>query len=212
MGKNILLLLLLLSFKGFAQEEKLLEEETSIEVKQSKKDRKIRPDHEFSFYLIKQNDFGNNFLSNAHSSKIGFGAHKNFINIYGFALGVEVESVRYSVTNPSLAGNIKWTQYLNFSGRIAYDYKLSDELTLVPNIKIGGTSLKQKSAGKRVGEISGTSYTFGINLVYNYSKYAYVFTGVNYNYNSYQVNSHPKYQTFFDHSNQIGIHLGIGFF
>lgn len=211
MKKLILLLLLLVSFKVISQGE-IEKEETITEIKKPKKVRKIRPDHEFSFYLIKQNDFGDNFLSKAHKPKIGFGIHKNFINIYGFALGAEAESVRYRVTDPSLAGNIKWTQYLNFSGRIAYDYKLSSQLTLVPNIKIGATRLRQRSANKKLGGISGTSYTFGVNLAYNYSKHAYVFTGVNYNYTSYQVNSSPEYLPFFDKSNQIQIHLGIGFF
>jgi len=198
-------------FCGFSQEE-FQEEEPKKEIQKSEKIKKVRPDHEFAFYLIKQNDFGDNFLSKAHTSKIGFGTYKNFINVYGFALGIDAESVRYKITDPSLAGNIKWTQYLNFSGRLSYDYKLSDELTLVPYIKIGGTRLRQSSAGRNFGGISGTSYTVGINLNYNISQSAYFFTGLNYNYNSYNVNSNSEYQSFFDRSNQVQIYLGIGFF
>lgn len=210
MKKPILLILLLISFFGYSQEE------SETEIKKTKKERKIRPDHEFSFYATQHLNFGDNFLSKAHKADVGFGTHKNVINIYGFALGIAYEYTRYKVTEPSLAGNIGRANYNNFSGRIAYDYKLFDEMTLVPYIKIGETRLRQKGYigdyHRDFGGFKGTAYTLGVNFNYNLDKYFYLFTGLNYNYVSYRVNSNPEYQSFFDRSNQIQIHLGIGFF
>lgn len=211
MKKLTLLTILLISFAGFSQEE-----EPETEIKKTKKERKIRPDHEFSFYATQHLNFGDNFLSKGHKPNVGFGTYKNVINVYGFALGLSYEYSKYKVTDPSLAGNIKRTNYSNFSGRLAYDYKLSDEMTLVPYIKIGETTLRQKGYigdyDRDFGRFKGTSYTLGVNFNYNLDKYLHLFAGLNYNYVSYRVNSNPEYQSFFDRSNQIQIHLGIGFF
>ena len=216
MKKLTLLTILLISFCGFSQEEETQQEETQTEIKKPKKVRKIRPDHEFSFYATQHLNFGDNFLSKGHKPNVGFGTHKNIINVYGFALGFTYEYSRYRVTDPSLAGNIKRTNYHNFSGRLAYDYKLSDQMTLVPYIKIGGAILKQKGYvgdyDRGFGGFEGDSYTFGVNFNYNLDKTVHLFMGLNYNYVSYSVNSNPEYQSFFDRSNQIQIHLGIGFF
>lgn len=215
MKNFILLILLLISFVSFSQEEEF-KQETLIEIKEPKKERKVRADHEFSFYATHHHNFGDNFLSQSHKPYVGFGTYKNFINVYGFALGVGYEFSGYKVTDPSMAGNLKRTNYSNFSGRIAYDYKLANEVTLVPYVRIGKTRLKQRHARggfhRDLGSFQGTSYSLGLNLVYNYSSQAYVFTGLNYNYVLYKVNSNPEYQTFFDTSNQIQIHLGVGFF
>ena len=77
MKKLTLLTILLISFCGFSQEE-----ETQTEIKKPKKVRKIRPDHEFSFYATQHLNLGDNFLSKGHKPYVGFGTHKNIINVY----------------------------------------------------------------------------------------------------------------------------------
>lgn len=200
MKKITLLTIFFFSVFVFSQEE------------QTKNRRAVSPDHGFSVYLSKHGNFGENYLSKAHQSIIGFGTHKNFINVYGFALGVEYEFNKYKITDKSLAGNIKYTNYSNLSFRLSYDYKLNEDFTLDPYIRIGGTQLRQRSSGRNFGRFEGTSYYLGVNLKYKLENNVHLFTGINYNYTSYQVNSNPEYQSFFDRSNQIQIHLGIGFF
>jgi hypothetical protein len=202
MKKLVLFFLLIVQF-SFSQEE------------ESRQKPIFSFDHGFSVYLNKHINFGDNFLSEAHKSVIGFGIQKNIVNIYGFAVGVAYEFSHYRVTDKSIVGNIESANYSNFSGRVAYDYEISTKFTLKPYVGIGGTRLKHlKNFGNanNFGSISGTSYNAGINFAFNITNKTHLFTGVNYSYVSYEVNSAPEYDSFFNNSSQIQIHLGVGFF
>jgi len=198
----VLFFLLIVQF-GFSQQEETMQKPI------------FSFDHGFSVYLNKHINFGDNFLSEAHKSVIGFGIQKNIVNIYGFAIGVAYEFSHYKVTDKSIVGNIESANYSNFSARVTYDYEISDKFILNPYVGIGGTSLKHNrfsGNANNFGSIGGTSYNAGLNFTFNITKKSHLFTGVNYSYVSYGVNSAPEYDSFFNNSNQIQIHLGVGFF
>ena len=201
--KKVSIFFLIIFQFGFSQEE------------ETKQKPIFSFDHGFSVYLNKHINFGDNFLSEAHKSVIGFGIQKNIVNIYGFAVGVAYEFSAYKVTDKSIVGNIESANYSNFSARVTYDYEISDKFILNPFVGIGGTRLKHNrfsGNANNFGSIGGTSYNAGLYFAFNYSEKMHLFTGVNYSYVSYGVNSAPEYNSFFNNSNQIQIHLGVGFF
>lgn len=202
MRKMSLFFLIIFQF-GFSQEEEITQKPI------------FSFDHGFSVYLNKHINFGDNFLSEAHKSVIGFGLQKNIINLYGFAIGAAYEFSVYKVTDKSIAGNIESANYSNISARVTYDYEISNQITLNPFVGLGGTRLKHHSSSSNsnnYGSFSGTSYNAGLYFAFNFTEKMHLFAGINYSYVSYGIKSAPEYDAFFNNSNQIQIHLGVGFF
>lgn len=202
MKKIILLSIILISQFTFSQEET---------DEPSKKNVRF-PDNCLSIYYIRYNNIGENFLSEAHKNAFGFGTQFDFLEVYGFIIGGAYEGSSFKITDKSLAGNIDRTNYGNIMWRFSYKFNLSEVSTIKPYIGIGDVKLRQRGRGQDFGKFKGTSYNIGVNYMYNIDKNVSFFTGLNFNYVSYRVNSTPEFQSFFDRSNQIQIHLGISFF
>lgn len=199
--KHILLLACLLPFVVFAQEEQAEESSPIFSAKP-----------EFYLYVHNQNNFGNNFLSEANEPQfLGFGLQVNVLSAYNFKLGLGGEFIQYDVTNVALAGNIDQSFYHAIYMKLQYELDFGNKWAVEPLIGIGKTRIQQKNDDKDLDRFYGTSLYLGSNILYKITNHVAVYLGANYNFTKFDIKTARNYEDFFQKANQIQLQFGFIF-
>lgn len=197
--KKIIFLVLLFNQLVFAQDETI-------------KTKAFTTKHQFFINLNYPHNFGENFLSKANSPNFsGIGIQYNSIKLYDFKVGIAYDFMQYRLTDHALGANLDFTNSNSLTLKIQYEYNLHPKWNLEPYIGIGKVLIQQRANGAGYGHFFGTSYCFGINVTQQLSKTFSVYSGLNYNYGSYEVKTAKEFENYFQNSNQIQFALGIIF-
>lgn len=198
---RILLLIILCPIFVFSQEDSETESDSNFEAKP-----------EFYFYLHNQNNFGDNFLSEANKPQfLGIGLQINVLKAYNFKLGLGGEFIQYNVTNETLAGNIEQSFYYAIFSKIQYEIDFGKKWAIEPLIGIGRTRIQQKTGSKNFDDFYGTAFYLGSNLLYKLSDHIAVYLGANYNYTRFNVKTSAAFEDFFRNANQVQFQVGLIF-
>lgn len=174
-----------------------------------------KPELEFKvntrFQLLQPIQFGNTALAKAHKPKIGVSAQMNLLDYQNFKAGFGFDFVTYAITDKQIIANLSESKYTSAYILISYEYKLNEKICITPNIGYGSASLELGSRGSRFGKQNGNEIRIGGILDYKIGRTAYVFGGINYVTNTFDVETAPEYKSFFSKANQIQLSLGIRF-
>ncbi|MCG2612046.1 porin family protein [Flavobacterium sp. SM15] len=197
--KRFFLLALMLTQIVFAQEEPT-------------KTKAFTTKHQFFLNLNYHYNFGDNFLSKANSpSFAGIGIQYNMLKLNNFKAGIAYDFMNYKVTDKALGGNLNSTNYNSLALKIQYEQNLNSEWTVEPYTGIGQVMIQQRSNGSGYGSFYGTSYYLGANVTHKLTDRFSVYSGINYNFTSYNVKTAKEFEDFFQRSNQLQFSLGIIF-
>lgn len=155
--------------------------------------------------------YGNTALAKAHQAKIGFSSQLNVLEYQHFKAGFGVDFVTYEITNKHVVANLNTSKYTSIYALVSYEYKISKKWMVSPNIGYGPASLDLGSRNSRFGNQDGIEFRIGAITDYKIGKTSYVFAGVNYITNTFDVETAPEYQSFFSKANQLQLSLGIRF-
>ena len=174
-----------------------------------------KPDLDFKvnarFQLLYPIQFGNTALAEAHKPRPGFSAQINLLNYQNFKAGFGFDFVTYDITNKQMIANLSTSKYTSAYFLLSYEYKLNEKILITPNIGYGSATLELGSRNSRFGGQSGSEFRVGGILDYKIGKSIYVFGGINYVINKFDVETSPEYKSFFSKANQIQLSLGLRF-
>lgn len=166
----------------------------------------------FLSYLKYDNNFGTHFLGDATKAQFpGFGLQFDFLKWQNLKFGLGVEFMPYDVVDITMAGNITKTNTRAYFSKFLYELKFGKSLIITPNIGIGSSRVRQKNNTTNLDGFNGIKYYVGTNITYQISEVIGVFTGVNYAFAKYQVNTAAAFESYFRNSSQMQILLGISF-
>ncbi len=197
MKNHICLLLLLCAGIAFAQNE--------TKAPKPQLDFKVNA----RFQLLQPIQFGNTALAKAHKPRLGFSTQINLLDYRNFKAGVGVDFVTYDITNKLIIANLSTSKYTSAYVLISYEYKVNNKLLVTPNIGYGSATLDLGSRNSRFGNQNGNEFRIGGILDYKIGRTIYVFGGINYITNTFDVETAPEYKSFFSKANQIQLSLGI---
>lgn len=161
-----------------------------------------------TFYPI---HFGNTALAKAHKPRMGFSVQMNLLEYQNFKAGFGLDFATYDITNEEIIANLSTSKYTSSYLLISYEYKVNNKIQVSPNIGYGSASLELGSRSSRFGGQSGKEFRIGAVIDYKIGKSAYVFGGINYINNTFDVYTAPEYKSFFSKANQLQISAGIRF-
>ena len=153
--------------------------------------------------------FGDNALAKAHKPRLGFSGQLNLLDFQNFKAGLGIDFVTYDITDKMLIANKNTSKYTSYYLLISYEYKPSKKIYINPNIGWGSASLDIDSRNSRFGGQSGSEFRIGGILDYKIGKSTYVFGGINYVINKFDIETSPEYKSFFSKANQIQLSLGL---
>ncbi|WP_293893204.1 outer membrane beta-barrel protein [Flavobacterium sp.] len=199
MKNNICLLLLIYSGIAFAQDE--------TKTPKPQLDFKVNA----RFHMLYPIQFGNTALAKAHKPKLGFSAQMNLLDYRNFKAGFGFDFVTYEITNKQVIANLSTSKYTSAYVLISYEYKINNKLLVTPNIGYGSATLDLGSRNSRFGNQNGNEIRIGGILDYKIGRTIYVFSGINYITNTFNVETAPEYKSFFSKANQLQLSIGIRF-
>lgn len=174
-----------------------------------KSNNQLKFNHEFSFYYVQNMSLDNNFLSDAHSYKYGFGINFKGLEYHNFKLGLGYELLKFTTVDFAKAGNIQNINLTNLNFKLYYPIELPSNFILDPNFGLAVLQLHQKSDSKNFGYINGTGFLLGTDLYYKLNPNFRLLLGLNYLYGNYKVNTSKELQEYFENSNQLLLSFGI---
>jgi hypothetical protein len=165
---------------------------------------------EVSLAFINQTFLGDNYLSKGHKKPTFGGVLKlNMLSYNHFFLGFEFEKNISKVDDFSIGGNIDKTKMNSFRVLLSYRIAASSKFIFDPQIKYGIVELKQENGSKSYGIQDGNTIGIGCDAIYKYSKVLSIFTNIGYNYYSFNVNTTPEFENYFNHSHSLNISIGL---
>lgn len=161
-----------------------------------------------TFYPI---HFGNTALAKAHKPRPGFSVQMNFLDYRNFKAGFGFDFTTYDITDKEMIANLSTSKYTSAYFLLSYEYNLTDKIQITPNIGLGDASLALGSRSSRFGRQSGNEFRLGATVDYKIGKAIYVFGGIHYVNNNFEIHTSPEYEDFFSKANQIQLNLGFRF-
>ncbi len=155
--------------------------------------------------------FGNTALSKAHKPRPGFSVQMNLLDYHNVKVGFGVDFVTYDITDKEIIANLSTSKYSSSYLLISYEHALTDKILITPNLGYGSASLHLGSRNSRFGEQSGTEFRIGAMIDYRIGETIFIFGGINYVNNKFDIETAPEYESFFSKANQIQLNLGIRF-
>lgn len=173
--------------------------------------KKVDFDANFRVQTLFPIHFGNTALAKAHKPRLGFSMQMILLEFKNFKAGFGVDFTTYDITDNQLIANLSTSKYTSAYLLISYEYKLSNKLFISPTIGYGLSSLELGSRSSRFGKQSGNEFRIGAILDYRIGKSIFIFGGVNYVNNKFDIKTAPEFVSFFSDANQIQLNLGIRF-
>lgn len=198
MRKNYLFVLLIfISFYSFSQ-EKEPKSNSQLSLKSVLRLNMMYPIH-----------FGDNALSKAHQSNIGFSGQFAFLNYQKFNFGIGYDRSNHKITDKQIIANIEKSEYSSFYGLLSYDYEINKKLHISPCFGYGKANLDLSYLNSRFGGQNGAEFRFGFQTDYKIGKATFASLGLTYISTNYSINTVPEYVDFFKKSRQIQLSLGF---
>ena len=161
-----------------------------------------------TFYPI---HFGKTALAKAHKSRPGFSVQMNFLDYKKFKAGFGFDFTTYDITDNQMIANLSTSKYTSAYLLVSYEYKLNNKMLISPTVGYGSSSLALGSRSSRFGKQGGNEFRIGAILDYKIGESIFIFGGVNYVNNKFDIQTAPEYVSFFSNANQIQLNLGIRF-
>lgn len=211
MKKIFTLLMLSFVLQNFAQEVAPENQNDTITPNtiQHKKGRQLRFNIVSRVYCVVPKQFGDHVLADAHRSGIGIGTSLSLLEYKNIRLTGGLEVVQYNVNDVAKAGNFKNTTNTSFHGAISYDFKLSDDFIIAPNIGYGYSRIKQKLNSEREATQSGNHFRVGLISDYSMNKHFAFFLGIHYIDSNFDIETNQAHEDYFGKSTQLQFTLGI---
>ena len=165
----------------------------------------------WKFQLLYPVPFGDNALAKAYDNDLGFGIELGLFKYSNFRLGGGYNIVQYKVANRQLIGNIRNANYTSVYGNVSYEHRLSEKISVIPDIGYGFAQLVQRSSSQSFGKQDGNELRIGLNGNYNFTKFSSVFIGLHFIHTSLDINTSPEYEKFFGKMNQVQFAVGLAF-
>ena len=175
----------------------------------------VKPKLEFKLNVRVQSlypiQFGNTALTKAHQPRIGFSSQFNVFDYQHFKAGFGFDFVTYDITNKQVVANLIASKYTSIYALISYEYAINKKFMVTSNIGFGSATLDLGSRNSRFGGQDGKEFRIGAIVDYRIGLATYVFGGVNYITNTFDIETAPEYESFFSKANQLQLSLGIRF-
>ncbi len=163
-------------------------------------------------YAISSLNFGDNQLADAYGTNYGIGTSLSFFSLANFRPALNYELSRYQIVKPELTratGNS--STFWSVFGTVAYDIPITKEVIIAPDFGIGYSQLTLGAGKTRFGNQGGTQFRAGLSTNYKFASAAAVFVGVHYIYTTLQVSTHPDFESYYNHGQQIQFAIGFQF-
>ncbi|WP_284652211.1 hypothetical protein [Flavobacterium terrisoli] len=205
--KHCFLLLALLSFGNFS----FAQDTTNIKERDTTVNKDLEVDTYFRIQTFYPIHYGNTALAKAHQPRPAFSMQMQFLDFRNFKAGFGFDFVTYSITDKEMIANLSTSKYTSAYFLLSYEYKATNKIQITPNIGYGDARLDLGSRNSRFGKQNGNEFRIGAYVDYKVSKAIFVFGGVHYISNTFDIKTSPEYESFFSKANQIQINFGVRF-
>ena len=163
----------------------------------------------FRLNVVKNNQFGDNFLAKANQPDLGIGMELSILGYKNFSTTFDFNYNYFSVSNVEKAGNINSTRYNSVGVKVLYEVDVYNKFSIQPYLGIGNPTLNFKSGSQSFGKQNGIDYKLGFYVNYNLKKHFALCFGTEYNWANYTIETTPELVDFYKKSNAIKLSLGI---
>ncbi|SCX89249.1 autotransporter outer membrane beta-barrel domain-containing protein [Flavobacterium caeni] len=166
--------------------------------------------------------FGDHYLADANDPQVSFGMNLSLFDVYGFRLAGGIDHLFYKTHDIEMAADVSRTKYTAVYGAISYDIPITEKFLIQPYVGVGWANLNFKRSDENgssnfyadfdnvgVSSQQGAEVRVGVYFDYRLAKVVSVFTGVNYIYGSYDIDTAREYRDYF--GNSSGMQLNLGF-
>ncbi len=178
-------------------------------------DNRVNEDFEldtyFRFQTLYPIHFGNTALAKAHKPRPGFSMQMNVLDYRNFKAGFGFDFITYDITDKEMIANLSTSKYTSAYFLLNYEYGISEKLQFTPAIGYGSASLELGSRSSRFGKQRGPEFRIGGVVDYRIGKTIFIFGGIYFVTNQFDIATSPEYESFFSKANQIQLNLGIRF-
>lgn len=128
-----------------------------------------------------------------------------------FRLGGGLNIEQYKVTEFQTVGNFKNSNYTSWYVNISYEYRVTDQISLNPDIGYGVATVDQRTSSKSFGRQDGTEFRLGMTGAFHFTEFSSVFIGIHYVNAALDINTAPAYKDYFGKMNQVQLAIGLQF-